>query len=399
VDEFLSFSAMGSKEAKQGHAKDAKTIFHLFSNGVKTNRDEIVHDFTRDKLEDRIKQFIEAYNSEVDRYLRKKKEIADEDEKLEEFNIDDFVHYDKISWSESLKKCLENNLSLKLAKDDLRSSLYRPFVTMNLYFNEMLVERRYKFQFIFPTVSTEKNNRVICVPGLGGTKTYCAFIVAKIPCQGLITPTQCFPFYTYDEDGTNQHENITDWALKKYQTKYADKKITKWDIFYYIYGVLHHPGYHLKYADNLRRDLPRIPFAPDFWAFSKAGQNLAKWHLEYESIKPYKLTFETSKDIPLSYRVDDKMRLSRDKSEIRVNSSLTLTGIPPEAFEYQLGNRSALEWVLEYYKVKKFKPSGIVWDPNNDDDPEYIVRLVGQVVKVSLETVKIVKSLPTDFGG
>lgn len=210
---------------------------------------------------------------------------------------------------------------------------------------------------------------------------------------------------------TNRRENITDWALKQFRDHYKDKKIDKWAILHYAYGLLHHPGYRQKYADNLKRELPRIPFAPSspsprtrgegrgegFWAFAKAGEKLAKLHLDYEKLKPFDLDFSETPGNPLSYRVEDKMRLSKDKLRLAVNPSLTLSGIPAEAFAYRLGNRSALEWVIDQYQVSTDKRRGIVSDPNREDDPEYIVRLVGQVIRVSLETVRIVKELPAEF--
>jgi predicted helicase len=173
--------------------------------------------------------------------------------------------------------------------------------------------------------------------------------------------------------------------------------IDKWAIFHYVYGLLHHPGYRQKYADNLKRELPRIPFAPDFREFSKAGEKLAKLHIDYEKLKPYELEFIETPGVPLSYRIEDKLRLSKDKLRLTINPSLTLATIPPEVFEYRLGNRSALEWVIDQYQVSTDKRSGITSDPNREDDPEYIVRLVGQVVRVSIETVKIVKLLPPEF--
>src|SRR6516165_10744160 len=158
---------------------------------------------------------------------------------------------------------------------------------------------------------------------------------------------QCFPFYVYDEDGGNRRENITDWALEQFRTHYGDAKITKWDIFYYVYGLLHHPGYRTKFADNLKRGLPRIPFAPEislaypngrgsprkneprpagsgFWAFDDAGRKLATLHLDYEKLEPWDLRFIETEGIPLSYRVNDKMRLAKDKTSLKVNASLTL---------------------------------------------------------------------------
>jgi predicted helicase len=169
-----------------------------------------------------------------------------------------------------------------------------------------------------------------------------------------------------------------------------------------VYGVLHHPGYRQKYVDNLKRELPRIPLAPEFRPFAKAGEKLAKLHLEYEQVKPWDLEFVETKGQPgyrqaLSYRVEDKMRLSKDKLWLAVNGSLTLAGIPPNVYDYRLGNRSALEWVIDQYQVSTDKRSGITSDPNREDDPEYIVRLVGQVVRVSVETVEIVEGLPGEF--
>jgi len=191
---------------------------------------------------------------------------------------------------------------------------------------------------------------------------------------------------------------ITDWALKQFREHYQDKKIDKWAIFHYVYGLLHHPGYRQKYADNLKRELPRLPFAPDFRPFAKAGEKLAKLHLDYEQLKPWDdLDLIETPGLPLSYRVEDKMRLSKDKLRLTVNPSLTLAPIPPDVFNYRLGNRSALEWVIDQYQVSEDKRSGIKSDPNREDDPEYIVRLVGQVIRVSLETVKIVGDLPAEF--
>lgn len=161
--------------------------------------------------------------------------------------------------------------------------------------------------------------------------------------------------------------------------------------------MLHHPGYRSKFADNLKRELPRIPFAPDFRAFAKAGKELARLHLDYEKLEPYELKFIETPGVPLSYRVEDKMRLSQDKTTLKVNPSLTLAGIPKAVFDYRLGNRSALDWVIDQYQVSEDKRSGIKSDPNRADDPEYIVRLVGQVIRVSLDTAKIVNGLPEEY--
>jgi predicted helicase len=221
--------------------------------------------------------------------------------------------------------------------------------------------------------------------------------MADLHLVGAGCGAQCFPFHTYSPDGTNRRENITDAALEKFRTHYNDSAITKWDIFHYVYAALHHPGYREKFAENLKRELPRTPFAPNFAAFAKVGCELARLHVDYEKLEPWPLEFEVNHSQRLSYRVEDKMRLTKDKVALSVNPSLTLVGIPPETFEYRLGNRSALDWVIDQYRVTEDPRSGIRSDPNRDEDSEYIVRLVGQVIRVSLETVRLVKSLPSAF--
>ncbi|MCY3857741.1 MAG: hypothetical protein OXG25_02400, partial [Gammaproteobacteria bacterium] len=233
--------------------------------------------------------------------------------------------------------------------------------------------------------------------------------------------SQCFPLYTYDADGTNRRENVTDWVLAHFNTNYCtirngggrERNIEKRDIFFYVYGLLHHPLYRERYADCLKRELPRIPLAPVFWPYAEAGRALAALHLGYESVTPWPLEWEVDGERPLNYRVEKMrplpLRRSRDKPLKRVqsedadykifdsleyNDTLTLRGIPAEAFRYRLGTRSALEWVIDQYRVKTDKRSGIVSDPNAwSQDEQYIVNLVGRVITVSVETVKIVDGL------
>ncbi len=393
ADAFLSFVPTGSKSAKAAKAGEAETLFKLYSGGVNTSRDAVVYDFDLDALGKRVRQFIENYNIEVDRYRRKCDNNA-------EVDIDSFVDYSRLKWDGTLKGHLS---VLKYADYNdrcMRRCLYRPFTPRHLYFDRLLLNSVYLQHRFFPNVESESVNRQICVAGLGNRQAPGVLIIDSIPSYDLaFEKTQCFPFYTYDKDGSNRRENITDWALNEFRSQYKLNKITKWDIFYYIYGILHHPGYREKYGDCLKRELPRIPYAPDFKSFADAGKKLAALHLEYEEINPYPLMFDFDIDSPPSYVVDDKMRLAKDKKTLKVNDSLTLTGIPAECFKYRLGNRSALDWVIDQYRVKVDKRSGIKSDPNRKDDPEYIVLLVGQVVQVSLETVKIVNGLPDDFGG
>jgi predicted helicase len=265
-----------------------------------------------------------------------------------------------------------------------------------LYYDKAVVERPRLFSEIFPLTACEEENTIICVSAAAHRAPFTALITNIIPNLTLNTTdgTQCFPFYTYNEDGTNRRENITDWALKQFQAQYGDA-VTKRDIFNYVYAVLHSPQYRERYAENLKRELPRIPFvAPEaFQTFVDTGAKLAELHLNYEQAKEYPLRWIENNDIPFSWRVT-RMKLTPAKDAVVVNESLTLAGIPAECFEYRLGNRSALEWVIDQYQVSTDKRSGITSDPNRADDEEYIAHLVGRVVTVSVETMKLVKALP-----
>jgi len=413
--EFEDFTTMGMKEAKPAEI-EAETIFKTYSLGVSTNRDEVVYDFDRVVLADRVRDFCENYNSEVDRYKRSGKGKK----------LDDFLDYSKVKWSSTLKLRAQRAKYAEFSKERIREVFYRSFTRRYLYLDDLLVDRPGSSRTFIPSEAARNENLVICCTNHTQIP-FIAQITNLIPDAAVGGRAgHCFPFFVYDADGSNRRQNITDWALEHFRKHYKDEKITKWDIFYYVYGVLHHPEYRSKYAENLKRELPRIPLAKDFWGFSKAGKELARLHIEYESLEPWPLKFieassgvlgadvaaslprhggvkpplrnadlKIGATIPLSYRVEDKMRLAKDHRSLKVNDSLTLGGIPPETFEYRLGNRSALEWAIDQYQVTEDEHSGIRSDPNRPDDPEYIVRLVGQVIHVSLETVRIVKCLPS----
>ena len=312
-------------------------------------------------------------------------------------NVDDFVVSDdtKIKWSRDLKSDLKRGKIAEYAEGKVRNSLYRPFTKSNLYFDRVMNEEVYVFPSIFPIPETGRKSCDLCQ--YNTRKTVHVSLVDCIPdlvtTGGFGSPGQCFPFYTYDEDGTNRRENITDWALAQFRAHYQDESITKWDIFHYVYALLHHPDYRERYQANLKRDLPHLPYTPDFWAFAKAGQRLGEIHIGYEEVPEYPLHFIENREVPIDWRVE-KMKLSKDKTQLMYNDFLTLDGIPAKAFDYRLGNRSALEWVIDQYRVKTDKRSGIVNDPNRADGPRYIVKLIGKVIAVSLETVEIVEDLP-----
>ena len=385
--EFDDFIPMGTKAAKAQKGETRDVIFKTYSRGVATCRDAWAYNYNGDTLIENMSKMIETYNAQVFKWERRGNRNTD---------VDNFVVYDdkEISWSRDLKAKLKRGTTAEYVKHKVRTAVYRPFTKSNLYFDRVLNDVVYVFPSIFPTPKTERENKVICVSGYG-RKEFAILMGQCIPDVNFYgDPQQCFPFYTYDEDGANRRENITDWALTAFRTHYRDDTITKWDIFHYNYALLHHPIYREKYEANLKRDLPHIPFAKDFWGFAKAGARLAEIHVNYESQPEYALNFIQNPDAQLNWRVE-KMKFSKDKTSLIYNEFLTLSGIPEKAFDYRLGTRSALAWVVDQYRVKTDKRSGIVNDPNRvSDDPQYIVKLIGQVITVSLETVDIVENLP-----
>ncbi|WP_375539240.1 type ISP restriction/modification enzyme [Blastococcus sp. TML/M2B] len=217
-------------------------------------------------------------------------------------------------------------------------------------------------------------------------------------------------------DGYRRIDNITDEALAAFSAAYPNESLSKDDIFNYVYGLLHSPEYRENYAADIKKMLPRIPFVMDFRAFVDAGKQLAELHLGYETVEPYPLegldvsgpggeadyAFFAVRDKKMAFgkpTAEQKAAgLRHDRSVIHYNDRITLRGIPEEAYRYMLGSRSAIEWIIDRYWVKTDKASGIVNDPNNWSrevgDPRYIVDLLARVVTVSLETIRVVDSLP-----
>ena len=388
--EFEEFLPLGTKEAKGAKTEIDGVVFKTYGRGVATSRDAWAYNFNQKALAENMQRTIDAYNDHVEKWAKKDNQ---------QVKVDNFVLYDdcKMSWGEGLKINLKRGKTAEFDTQKIRQSLYRPFTKSNLFFDRIFNERVYVFPSIFPTPETENENRVICLAGVGDRKGFGCLITKLIPSLDLaFEKTQCFPLYTYKEDGTHRTENITDWALSHYQNHYKDDSITKWAIFHYTYGLLHHPAYREKYAANLKRELPRLPMAPDFWSFSKSGEKLADLHLNYEQQAPYPLKMIENPKVPFSLKVE-KMRLSKDKRQLIYNNFLKLDGIPKAVFNYKLGNRSALEWVIEQYRVKVDKRSGIVNDPNREAEESYILELVKKIITVSLETIKVIEGLPRDF--
>ncbi len=417
-EEFAEFLPLGSREAKAGAA--VPTIFHTYSLGVSTNRDEVVYDFDEERLVKRIDHFADDYNTEV--YRWKAKAHPPEDPILRSQYVDSFVNYDKVKWSETLKRHLAEAHEASFVKKRLRQSLYRPFTKRALYYDALFVDRPGAFDEFLPTARAEKDNLILLTPSTGARSPFWAFTSNSTPNLNFVSidSAQCFPLFTYRMDGKERRDNISPLALVRFQNHYDDQ-ITGRDIFHHAYAMLHHPAYRERYAENLKRDLPRIPFlaagavsAPldgtantgdtrtpkeiqqdreAFWALAEAGRRLADLHVHYEQQPEFPLQRVENKTAHLDWRVE-AMKLTKDRATILYNDWLTLAGLPAEVFDYRLGNRSALEWVIDQYRVRRDADRNIVSDPNRLDDEQYIVRLVGQVVQVSVETLRVTRGLP-----
>ncbi len=390
--EFDTFVAIGSKEAKAANSissvrAEIETIFKVYSLGIQTNRDSWMYNFDSQELAKKASSMIATYNTEIDRWVG-----AGSPKDIDNFVINDEA---KIKWSSRLKECFARKQKANFQTSSIRNALYRPFTHQYLYFDSIMTHRQGMFPQIFPTPFTETENTVICVAGLGDRKGFGCLATNIIPNLDLaFEKTQCFPYYTYAEDGSKRRENITDWALQQFQARYG-VEVTKRAIFHFVYAMLHHPAYRERYAENLKHDLPRLPLLSSASAFAtcvRIGKALMELHLGYEDAAQYPLTWVEQPDQPITWRVE-KMKLSSSKDALQVNAWLRLEGIPQTCYSYRLGNRSALEWVIDQYQVSEDKRSGIVSDPNRADDEQYIVRLVARVITVSLETVKLVEEL------
>lgn len=395
---------------------DPKAIFSMRSNGVQTNRDDWVYNFSRPALEANMGRMIDFYNSQVAAFGEQCRAAGKDAEKTAQRLID--TNPKKIKWTRGLIGHLVRVRMAAFDDDKIGIGLYRPFCKAWLYYDRQFNE--YFKEKLFP--STRHPNLAISVTGAGSSKEFSCLIVDTLPDLEVISKGQCFPLYTYekaevvsskkgdlfnapaeqaDAEGYVRRDAITDAALKDYRDFYGDNTISKEDLFYHVYGLLHAPDYREKFASDLRKMLPRIPrpaSAADFWAFSDAGRSLADLHLHYETIEPYPLQEVITSTVEDSRVVKMRYPSKADKTQIIVNAHLTLKGIPPEALEYVVNGKPAIDWVMERYQVTPNKDSGIHNDPNTwadeHNNPRYIVDLVKRVVRVSVETARIVQNLP-----
>ncbi|GCL44962.1 type ISP restriction/modification enzyme [Microcystis aeruginosa] len=368
-NDFNQLLPLIDKEVKSG--KSEKAVFKLFSSGIKTQRDEWVYDFSRDTLEAKMRFFVDVYQRTF------------KDENYQERN--------QIKWDRELTKYLSQRISKVFNDANMLMSYYRPYTKQWLYFDKNFNGMTYQWYGIYK--NEELENRYIIVPGLASPKNFYNLASSQIvDLNCLPAGCQCLPLYYYEKEG-NRIDNITDWGLQQFQKHYNDKTITKLDIFHYTYAVLHYPEYRSKYELNLKREFPRLPFYDNFSQWVEWGSKLMELHINYETVAPYPLTrIDTNNNL----KPKTKLKADREKNSINLDDVTFLQDIPKIAWEYKLGNRSALEWILDQYKEKKPKDKTIAERFNNYrfvDYKETVIDLLQRVCTVSVETMKIIEAM------
>ena len=414
---------------------DGLRLFTNYSNGVKTQRDAWCYNSSGKAVASNMRRMIDFYNSELERFEKKFGRL---DVQARSSHVDGFINTDpmQISWSAALKQDTANNNKLNHDKQCLTKSLYRPFSKQYMYYSRRLNERVYQMPKVFPDGDKIKN-LVIMTTAKGAKNGFsCAISNIITDLNSMEAGAQCFPLYLYESANNNQgntnrdlfaskakksgytrRDGITDEGLQHFQQAYPKEKISKQDIFYYIYGLLHSPEYRERYADNLSKELPRIPCvktAKGFWAFSQAGRDLAHWHLNYETVERYQANIDRTvsstnpREVKKHYRVtkmkhpktkNAEGKSANDLTTIIYNDYITISNIPEEAYDYVVNGKSAIAWVMERQCVKTDKASGIVNDANDwatqtVNNPKYPLDLLLRIITVSLETNNIVNSLP-----
>ena len=402
-DSFSRFIEIGDKKNPRN------ALFKLYSSGLKTARDAWVYGSSIDRIKENVDRMFATYNQQA-----------------KEFDFDssnfEFVRDDKlIHWNRTLENFFKRGVrNLSFDPHSLYRSIYRPFFPQHCYFNKYANDMTYQIPLLFP--SNEMENLAICSSGVG-SKEYSCLMVDHIPCLDFLEKTQCFPRWLPGEQ-TKGAEDTLDFgeqsvmpsgfspeALPHFQAAYPGKPITEDDLFYYIYGILHSEDYRMRYANNLMKELPRIPRVAtyeQFMAFVEAGQELARLHVHFEDVAPYAgVKIEYTKVGQPSYRVTQMKwgkikgktgNAAKDKTTLIYNDWITVKNIPLEAQEYVVNKKSALDWMVERACVSIDKASGIVNDFNDYaaemGSERYPLDLFLKIITVSLETMKIVKTLP-----
>ena len=411
---FQALYPIGLKTVKAGKSDEA--IFRLYSRGYATSRDAYIYSFSKDACAENARKMVENYRAA----LAELENLPN----ATRADVEDIArhHSSNLRWDLNLRNNLRSKKSISYQRKHIVKCQYRPFVKQHCYLEYVLANSKYQMDRVFPFGVGE--NRAICVTGKGSTKTFSALVTDTMPDLELISKSQCFPRYRYilpqdtvqngllsSESSLERIDNITDIALQEFRARCGDPSINKDDIFDYVYGVLHAPDYGRRFANDLAKELPRIPIAENFRDFIKAGRKLASLHLGYETCEevplevvpicdrdPLEIEPISDGDLkPEDFRIGaKKMGFTDTKYDtLRVNDHIGLRRIPAAAQAYKVNGRTPLEWLIDRYRVTRDKESGIVNDPNDwFADPRDIVSVVGRLAYVSKESAGIIARLP-----
>jgi predicted helicase len=433
---FATFQEIGNKALKGKESTPA--VFRQYSNGLKTNRDAWCYNFSQEAVASNMHRMIDNYNAAVEAGTT-----------AEAINTDST----QINWNRQLIRDLTAHKRHEFDADSIRSGIYRPFCAQSVYFAREMNDMIYQLPQLFPT---SNHPNVALGPSGERRRDFSVGLTCELPDLEMVSKAQWFPLYTWEPlsptsgsepdlfadlatasesradgaatvssldfsrpigdqipvilDGYRRVDNVTDATLASYREHYGDAGITKEDIFFYVYALLHHPEYRERYADDLKKMLPHIPRATGFHTYASVGRELADLHVNYERVEPYpSVQEEASLHAPADpwerYRIGEcKMRFpklgrrDKDFTRLEYNDYVTLTGIPAEAQGYSISGRSPLEWIIDRYHVKTDKASGIVNDPNDflreQGRPDAVVDLIKRLVTVSMRTQELLETLP-----
>ena len=435
-ERFATFQEIGNKSLKGKEATPA--IFRQYSNGLKTNRDAWCYNFSREAVASNMRRMIDNYNAEVTAGHTSKNATTDPT---------------LLAWGGNLPKDLDRSIVHEFDPLSIQTGIYRPFCTQSAYFSAAMNERTYQLPQLFPT---PKHSNLCITVSTDYRKEFTSLLTALLPDLSAVATAQVFSLFCWEPlsptsggepdlfadlatasesradeaattssldfvrpigdqipvilDGYRRVDNVTDATLASYREHYGDTGITKEDIFFYVYALLHHPEYRERYADDLKKMLPHIPRAAGFHTYASVGRELADLHVNYERVEPYpSVQEEASLHAPTDpwerYRIGErKMRFpklgrrDKDFTRLEYNDYVTLTGIPAEAQGNSISGRSPLEWIIDRYHVKTDKASGIVNDPNDflreQGRPDAVVDLIKRLVTVSMRTQELLATLP-----
>ncbi|MFP6048362.1 type ISP restriction/modification enzyme [Helicobacter pylori] len=374
------------------------SIFDINSNGVMSGRDPWVYNFSPNILTQSVQKCIDTYNADLKRFNERFREAFKQRAKgvksgdLYKHLNDKEITTDKtkIAWTDGLKNHLIKNKNLPESHEKrVRLALYRPFNKQWLYWDKDLINRQRQFSKIFPDKSAQN---VVINTGVENGKDFSALVSDFISDCSLISPTQAYPLYYYDDLG-NRYNAISGYALNLFRRHYQDNSIVEEEIFYYIYAIFHHKGYLEKYKNSLAKEAPHIALSEDFKELSMLGKELAELHLNYESGEMHtsvKYTTLMNAEIEGYYDVE---KMTKKGDRIIYNHNIAITQIPQKAFEYVVNGKSAIDWVIERYQKTMDKDSLIENNPNDYAGGKYVFELLCRVIKLSEKSVDLIEKI------